>query len=1425
MRQSINISRPIHIPNPHANIDVLYGPYNSVAEALETIPKVIRELGLTVGVIYNGSIIEYQWKSGIEDSDLVIKQEQVTKSVPVYTTKMVEELHPQGDYVSISDDTDLDKEIKNKTYYTSENGQLANILFSALRQLQAEVAMLKNSFKYGINSYKDKDTAFSGVLEDYFTDIEDEPLWTIDPEALSLIEEVPMTNEHTLNGRVIVDKKTLRIDRIGIWESDRVNDNADPKLIFYVTASNNNVTFDFTNVYVHINEITNNSSPQSIMLILNRKVEGKGKNYIYVTIDNILEDKNIIKGYYNPTTNSLQEFVYELEEEPIFNQISFENITLSHLAAYSKYQDFSGEIIPSKPNEEYKLDVAHITIRSVQTYQMLEEIAKYLQEAELVYCKANKRLYIIDDGKIQNIGTKSSEPESGMTESELLEKLSKMGIVSLENGDLSLSKIADITLINEDIGDSYKYYIDAYGELQHKKVIPNEQKLAFKLQGKILPDPNIRGFVANLKKLEKNISTKLNQDYRLNSDRIKIGSVYAPLDTDIIHGCSHGFIELENTSEEDFELEGCYLHCAKNFPGIGDKVYHLPLTGTLPAGGTYLIRCKQYSNFDDVNTFIKVKSFDQEWYVDGELLDLTINQNETKLGLALTYGNSFNGGELTATTVLVASLVKADPVIPDDYKDSFGKFVYKCNKYFIDGVYINEAYTNSNKAGYWACGNNPVIATESNSIYKNTFELDPAKQAFQSLTTIDSSRSRWQNGKTDYQQLSLNKEYISFPNSEDIYPISYFTPKASFEHKNVCTDKSKLDLNKPNMVTCSFGINIYTTRCFNWISAGLFDEYVFYKKQGTSTWTRVASYGEVDSTGKRKSFSNEIEEIIYNRITGRFPANNTLFTSHKCIIDFDAVQTPTQYTYKVGRSTKDGQPDLEHCSEDYTFTLYPTSYKPTIIQVTDQQGFHWVEYQVWAAVAIQLNELINSMTNTIPILINTGDMTQNGTRINEWLDYYNAGKCLFNHLEQMNVVGNNDLCGTNPYILGTGDDVGKSNSFYFHLFYCYEINPEIPPIVNGKYIPSLYYFDSVDRRYLMVNSEITQENCINWFGLTSNGIPVNIYTGFTFTEDNNSQSYVAEELSFTPIYNQLYQICSEAGAKKITAACHELPFTVITRESLSPSKGKNKFRNLSNSDALVGSHLNQIHKNDNKKGIYWFSRLMEYFDVSLIIGGHKHTYACTYPLRENYKYTYHAGTSEPKISNKTYTDGEELTSLTDGPMKMYSSLQNDDIQFIDGEKNLTKFPLTKRTSVGTENSDEFFPYTPVEDLSGGIIYFMCQASGYKLTSNKELPSANQKFSQIIPQTTVSSTTVDGEEVKTDKAAANQKYPMFAIITQTNDNKNNIKLLRVHGILGDSSGFSQINYGESNPSFQYLTLNNTDNYGTWTSTDSYLLENI
>jgi hypothetical protein len=69
----------------------------------------------------------------------------------------------------------------------------------------------------------------------------------------------------------------------------------------------------------------------------------------------------------------------------------------------------------------------------------------------------------------------------------------------------------------------------------------------------------------------------------------------------------------------------------------------------------------------------------------------------------------------------------------------------------------------------------------------------------------------------------------------------------------------------------------------------------------------------------------------------RFPANKTLCTSHKCIIDIveNPVSDKKTYTYVVGRSKKDGTPDFEHCSEEMTFTLYPTSYKPRVYQITD----------------------------------------------------------------------------------------------------------------------------------------------------------------------------------------------------------------------------------------------------------------------------------------------------------------------------------------------------------------------------------------------------------------------------------------------------------------------------------------------------------
>jgi hypothetical protein len=75
MAKYIGISKPLMIVSgPQSNLDSRYGPYKSVDHALQSIPREIREVGLTVIVKdANGEGIEYWWKRGIEDADLTLK--------------------------------------------------------------------------------------------------------------------------------------------------------------------------------------------------------------------------------------------------------------------------------------------------------------------------------------------------------------------------------------------------------------------------------------------------------------------------------------------------------------------------------------------------------------------------------------------------------------------------------------------------------------------------------------------------------------------------------------------------------------------------------------------------------------------------------------------------------------------------------------------------------------------------------------------------------------------------------------------------------------------------------------------------------------------------------------------------------------------------------------------------------------------------------------------------------------------------------------------------------------------------------------------------------------------------------------------------------------------------------------------------------
>lgn len=1373
-------------------------------------PEIIyADTGTAIGV--NSKEWEFVISQSVVTNNYYI-DDVITNSIgiPILSKDMLDKMdkaeipHP---FISI-DPIEIEQEDRNSI----------DILFSAVRKLQSEVAKMRNAFKYGMYSYTGTNTALSEIVDDDVK--EKDALWSVDESDLSEISAYNIDFDGTIfpfTPSSNVDISTPGVVRfVGKAEwTDYMEELVkleDAKLYLYMTSNGTDITINLTGnevdkqITIKLDDIIDKLVQKyNIVVLISRKYRStddddySGFNYIWISVTNYNNGRVLAEGFYNPDTQKLIKTQYSIDDRYYISSVEFNDISLYKFNLYGKYQDLSQEVIPSIPNDtDYKYRVAHLTIRAVDDFKTLEKIQSQLPNNELIWEEANKRLWIKSKDSLVSIGGNSVNPETntGMTQTEIIEMLQDMGIVYLDDDKvLQLSNIGDITFVNSDTNKAFKFEVNSEGDLVGTEV-PNtslEDRIEAVSSDKFSREDGYRGFISRLLCAEngKNAITTTS-DVGLLSDRVKIGAVYCPLKTDTKFGCSHGFIELENTSSSDIQLEGVYLHYLHPTNTANDVVEHLPLKGVLKAGSTYLIRCKKYADPEtNADVVINVDSFDQEWYINGELLDLS-NDGTSAYAFALTYGNSDGGSPISATTNFVS-----DKNPENDKQRYFWKW------YYIDSLILNKYYGDS--TAYWGINTKQTVVP-SNCIIKNTFELDPAKQAFQALTSMDSSRRRTEKAGNDIQTLNLDASEISFPNSPQTCPIERFAPKSSKQKKNVSTDKTKLDMEKPNAVSCSFGLNSSTTRCFNWVSAGSFDEYVFIKNKD-NTWTAFESYKtrteeEVIPSGsfpRRKEFSKTTNNTVYARINGIFPGCNVRYTSHKCILDVvpsALSEEKKTYTYIVGRKTKSGTPDFNHCSKEQTFTLYPNTYVPRIYQTSDQQGFHWIEYQVWSAAAIALNNKIEadcSKEDIIPVLINTGDATQNGTRVNEWLDYFNGGDCLFSHLEQMDVVGNNDLCGADPEVLGTGDDIGKSNSFYFHVFHCYDIDEstdgKMIPIIktddgDDKYIPSLYYFDLPQNiRMVMVNSEITIKTCETWFKKFYNGKPVNIYTGWTVNQGN-----CEFRSDFTTIYTMLYHMLNKESHKKIVA-CHEMPFTVITSDNLLiENKAGEKSRSL-NGTSLVGSHMNQMSA-DDKVGIYWFSRLLEHYGVKLCLGGHKHTYASTFPIRENYLYKNSEG---------------DFSSKEDGKMTMEDTLVNEkNVIWVDDKKrNLSKFPLVGSEIDNINDSSDpkyIHPFEKVGGLTGGVIYFMCQATGYKLTSNKELPSNYQEFSNLIPKTNVSTADTD------------QQYPMFAIIKFIN-NGCSVSLGRVHNIF-DNYKFTQLKYSKNTPFVSYIYQTPNSRFGYW-----------
>jgi hypothetical protein len=91
---TFNLANKIKIVNPVANVDNNYGPYTgaTLSEALNLAHTTIgglRAVGLTVGIVVDGSMTEYWYKSGTTIQDLVLKQSADTLSTELYTAYSV----------------------------------------------------------------------------------------------------------------------------------------------------------------------------------------------------------------------------------------------------------------------------------------------------------------------------------------------------------------------------------------------------------------------------------------------------------------------------------------------------------------------------------------------------------------------------------------------------------------------------------------------------------------------------------------------------------------------------------------------------------------------------------------------------------------------------------------------------------------------------------------------------------------------------------------------------------------------------------------------------------------------------------------------------------------------------------------------------------------------------------------------------------------------------------------------------------------------------------------------------------------------------------------------------------------------------------------------------------------------------------------
>lgn len=709
--------------------------------------------------------------------------------------------------------------------------------------------------------------------------------------------------------------------------------------------------------------------------------------------------------------------------------------------------------------------------------------------------------------------------------------------------------------------------------------------------------------------------------------------------------CSHNYIELANGSDEDINLNGLYLlytDSSKESPSDVGYIWEvLPLTGVIKAGGTFVIRGAQCNTLKA--SMIKVEGYDMLWEVNNRLISFS----QKSSSFYLCVGDSFR--ELLENKTLNNPWTKSTTKVG-----------------YIDSVGFGEGSVGEGSAQF-------TIKDDWNKIlFVRWFMLDPSKQA--------NKEYKSRNTTNLWTYINLDKETAKLGNSIQYYypddmKISY-SPKPSNSNKDFFTNKTKFSKDRPNMINITFGrqatdggASKRASRCFNWVSVGYYDEYVQYKKITDNNWITVESITEYTTDEDFIPFLEHYKRLKWCTSYGEF------VTTHKCIIKD---LTAGVYEYKIGRIG-----DSRYVSDTLTFTVNSDSEVTSFsfIQTSDQQGFNWAEYTAWkkAAYAISKNESSYRFT------INTGDITQSGNRVNEWMDYYD-GRQYLRDKEEMFSIGNNDLCGHNSTELTDGNDAtSKYNHINVLRYFTFELdknNPNHNIVWEDNIYPiySLYSFNYGQYHFICLNSEIAQASSKTYKDWQSNS-----YKGDdTFAKLANStiEEWLKKDLQLWKNNNSEPTDCNKA-----IVYMHEMPFTMTT------------YTVLNGASAREGSHLNTLNKN----GDYRFSRLFKKYGIRLVLGGHKHTYTISKPI-------YDAPEGYITSSNSI---NSSINILNDNP---------EESNYKTNWTALSRKPVIQVTKTANIVKDDPFARYELVSKIDAPTYVMCQATGYKLVSNKEQPS-------------------------------------------------------------------------------------------------------